>query len=224
MNQIQKQAILTNEAVNRLSMEAENFLHRLLNVVDRYGCYDARIAILRAYLFPLRVDEARPELVANWLAECVNAGLIILYEVNGQPYLEVQGFKRSTNRRTTAIPAPPDDSTEYTATPTTVTIPAKNTPAMHDYYLQELYKRENAHYLNRLAERIRRQEVKKSWVQAFNEHLRTTGRIYNVSNEWFTGLINWLPLNVRGLISIERNTKHAPVAQAEVVAFEAAEI
>lgn len=224
MNQIQKQSVLTNEAVNRLSAEAENFLHRLLNVVDHYGCYDARIAILRAYLYPLKLDEATPDLITEWLSECVSAGLIKLYEVNGHPYLEVQGFKRSTNRRTTTIPAPPDDDTCYDPKPATVTIPAANTQALHDYYLQELYKRENARYLNQLAERLRRQEVKQSWVQAFNEHLKQTGRIYNADYEWLRGLMNWLPLNVRGLISIERHNKQAPVAQAEAVTFEAAEV
>lgn len=207
-NQIQHQAVLENDAVNKLSLMAEMFLHRLLNAVDRYGCFDARIPILRAKLFPLKLDDVTPAQLSEWLTECVNAGLIQLYEVNGQPYLQVSGFKRRLGAVKGAYPPPPIDAPDGTTpTPTyTTTIPVKDTNAMHEHFLKELYKQENAHHLNKLCLRIKRPQLKTAWVQAFNAHLHSTGKKYTVDYEWLDDLRKWLTLNVQQLIKEEAKT------------------
>lgn len=231
------QSPLHSNAVNQLSMAAENFLHRLMNAADRYGCYHAHIAMLRAFLYPLKVDDVKPEHISAWLAECINAGLIKLYEVNSEQYLQIQGFKCRSGAIKTIIPEPffeeetqepgttetsTDENTvqgtpEYSPTPPVT----QNTPEPgkeHEFYLQELFKRENEKHLNRLAVIARVPEVKRSWVKAFNAHIRDEGRKYKVDNEWLERLRVWLPLNIQRLIqeetkaanrSVRRN--HAPL-------------
>lgn len=189
-NQIQHQPVLENDAVSRLSLHAELFLHRLLNAVDRYGCFDARPAMLRAKLFPLKLDDVTEAGISEWLTECVNAGLIKCYEVEGRAYLCVAGFKRRMGSYKTPYPEPPIEETDDVQ-------PAK--PTVHDGFVKELYKRENARYLNELAERIRQPQVKRKWVQAFNEHLCTEGKHYTIDHEWLAHLKKWLPQNIHRL-------------------------
>lgn len=45
--------------------------------------------MLRASLFPLRVDRVREADISRWIAACEKAGLIVLYEAGGKPYLKM---------------------------------------------------------------------------------------------------------------------------------------
>lgn len=58
-----------------------------MSVVDDYGLFDARPSILRAQLFPLRIDRVREADISRWLAACEKAGLILLYEAGGKQFL-----------------------------------------------------------------------------------------------------------------------------------------
>lgn len=198
MNHVQHQLVLENDHVNKLSLLAEIFFHRLINVVDRYGCFDARPMVLRARLYTLKLDDVTCANMTEWLTECSNAGLITCYEVDGLPYLQIAGFKRRMGPRKTDCPEPPEEVSGQTKT---TARPPKN----NEGFEKELYKRENTKYLNRLAQHIRQREVKRSWVQAFNEHLKTEGRQYTVDNEWLGHLERWLPLNIQRLMREELN-------------------
>lgn len=88
-NRIVREAILTSERVDELDPSAEVFYRRLLSKVDDYGRYDARPSVLRASLFPLRLDRVREADCTRWMAACQKAGLIVLYTHDGKPYLEV---------------------------------------------------------------------------------------------------------------------------------------
>ena len=68
---------------------AEVLYYRLLVTVDDFGRYDARPAVIKARCFPLREDLPSKQ-VDDWLLELAQAELVWLYEVNGQPYLQVQ--------------------------------------------------------------------------------------------------------------------------------------
>ncbi len=72
-----------------LDYPAEVFYRRLLNVVDDHGLFDARPNILRASLYPLRLDRVREADISRWLVACQTAGLILLYEAENKPYLKV---------------------------------------------------------------------------------------------------------------------------------------
>lgn len=82
-NRILRETILESEAVNRLGFAAEVFYRRLMSVVDDFGRFDARPGVLRCRLYPLKVDTVREAEIARWIAECVKAGVIALYAVNG---------------------------------------------------------------------------------------------------------------------------------------------
>lgn len=209
MNQIQHQPVLENDAVSKLSLPAELFLHRLLNAVDRYGCFDARPAILRAKLFPLKLNDVTEAGISEWLAECVNAGLIKLYEVNGLHYLCVAGFKRRVGSSKTPYPAPPQAAQLTGGT-------KFEQGNKHDEFLQDIYKRENEQFLASLCIRVRYPEIKPQWLQQFNEHLRTEHKQYTEGHEWLSHLKRWLYDNIHRL----RNEDEPVVTERR--AFEAA--
>lgn len=92
-NRIVREDILTSARVDELDPPAEVFYRRLLSKVDDHGLYDARPAILRASLFPLRIDRVREADCSRWMAACQKAGLIALYQADGRPYLQVMNTK-----------------------------------------------------------------------------------------------------------------------------------
>jgi len=67
-----------------------------MSKVDDHGLYDARPTILRASLYPLRVDRVREADISRWIAACEKAGLIVLYEAEGKPYLQMLDTKWQT--------------------------------------------------------------------------------------------------------------------------------
>lgn len=92
-NRIVREGILSSERVEKLDPPAEVFYRRLLSKVDDHGLYDARPSMLRASLYPLRIDRVREADCTRWLAACQMAGLIVLYEADGKPYLQVLDTK-----------------------------------------------------------------------------------------------------------------------------------
>lgn len=101
-----REDILTSERIDMLDAPAEVFYRRLLSKVDDYGLYDARIAILRANLYPLRIDRVREADITRWIAACEKAGVIALYTHGGKPYLQVLRTKWQT-RSEPKFPLPP---------------------------------------------------------------------------------------------------------------------
>jgi hypothetical protein len=81
-----REGILTSERIDQLDATAEVFYRRLMSKVDDFGLFDARPAILRSSLFPLRVDRVREADIARWIAACEMAGVIALYSHAGKPY------------------------------------------------------------------------------------------------------------------------------------------
>lgn len=79
--------VLTSDRLEKLTGEAELFFYRLLVVVDDYGRMDARPGVLRAKCFPLRVDSIDADMVAGWLRQLADVGLVRLYEAEGREYL-----------------------------------------------------------------------------------------------------------------------------------------
>jgi hypothetical protein len=84
---------------------AELFYRRLLSVVDDYGRFLSNAQLLRASCYPLKLDSVKEDSITKHLAECVDAGLIVLYTVAGKGYLEVQDFGQRINGKA-KYPAP----------------------------------------------------------------------------------------------------------------------
>lgn len=86
-NRIIKESICTSENIEQLSSFQETVFYRLLVNCDDYGCFDARVKVVASRLFPLKV--IRPAEIIKALNKLAEAGLIILYEAKGKPYLKV---------------------------------------------------------------------------------------------------------------------------------------
>lgn len=111
-SRIVRDGILESESVNLLSWEAELFYRRLMSVVDDYGRYNAIPLLLRSRCYPLQIDRVVDSHIEEWLKECTEAGLIMLYSVSNKPYLEIIGFNQRTRQKTSKFPAPSDCNTD----------------------------------------------------------------------------------------------------------------
>ncbi len=107
-NRILKESICTSPNIERLSWFEEVCFYRLLVHCDDYGRLDARPALLKARLFPLREDLDSVAL-AQAMESLEAVGLIERYTVQGQPYLQLPTWakhQRIRNQRS-RFPAPP---------------------------------------------------------------------------------------------------------------------
>lgn len=103
---IVRPGILTSEPVNRLSWPAEVFYRRLMSIVDDFGRYDGRPAILRASLYPLLLERVREADVASWIGECHEAGLVRLYQCPGsKPHVELLKFDQRLRAKKSKWPS-----------------------------------------------------------------------------------------------------------------------
>lgn len=82
-----------SDKVNKLTAEGERFFTRLIMKVDDYGHFPANPRLLTSLLFPLK-DGIRDADSTRWLREAESAGLILVYTVGGQPFIEIVNFKQ----------------------------------------------------------------------------------------------------------------------------------
>jgi hypothetical protein len=91
-DRVLRAGILTSEGVNKLSWPSEVFYRRLMSVADDFGRYDGRPSILRAALYPLKLNNVSEPDVAKWLDECSRAALVRCYVVEGKQFIEILKF------------------------------------------------------------------------------------------------------------------------------------
>lgn len=84
-NRILKESICTSETIDQLGAFEEVFFYRLIVNCDDYGLMDARPAILKCRLFPLK--EIRLQQIEDALRKLTSAELVSTYEVDGKPFL-----------------------------------------------------------------------------------------------------------------------------------------
>lgn len=137
-NRIIREGIITSEAVNSLSWEAEIFYRRLLSVVDDFGRFDARPSVLRSALYPLKLDSMREDSVQRCLKSCEAARLVVLYSVEGKEYLEVTNFRQQVRSKKSKYPAP-DAHMHSTCTSDDRSTDSKIKKPLIDRELQELH-------------------------------------------------------------------------------------
>jgi len=109
-NRYLRETILTSGRVDQLDNAAEVFYRRLMSVVDDYGRYDGRPSVLRAACFPLRLNKVRESDISRWTAACQKAGLIVLYEIENKPYVELLDLGEPRARHSKYPPCPPEES------------------------------------------------------------------------------------------------------------------
>lgn len=98
-NRIIKESICTSENIDQLTEFQEVFFYRLMVNCDDFGRFDARPKLLSSRLFPLR--DISTEKVAETLEALREANLIILYEVEGHPYLQMKTWDKHQQARAT---------------------------------------------------------------------------------------------------------------------------
>ena len=81
--------ILTSARINKLSAAGEVFYRRLMSKVCDHGLFDARPSILRTALYPLRIEHVSESDCEQWLTDCINAELLLVYQIDGKPYLKM---------------------------------------------------------------------------------------------------------------------------------------
>ena len=108
-NRIIRESICTSDNLDRLSPFEENMFYRLMVNCDDYGRMDAREKILEARLFPLKRLE--PGRIAEGLRALAAADLILLYEAEGRPYLQIRTWEKhqQIRARKSRYPAPEGD-------------------------------------------------------------------------------------------------------------------
>jgi hypothetical protein len=109
-NRIIKESISTSEKLNQLSDFQFRLWVGLITYVDDYGRGDARPAIIKGHLFPLR-DRLSIKDVSDALGTLAGIGCVNLYEVDGKPYLCFPTWEVHQNIRAkkSKYPVPPDN-------------------------------------------------------------------------------------------------------------------
>ena len=109
-NRIVREGILTSERVELLSWAEEVFYRRLMSVVDDFGRYYARPALLRAACYPLLLTKVSDSDIEKWLSACENAALVRVYPASdGKRYLQLLDFRQHIRAAESKYPPPPDD-------------------------------------------------------------------------------------------------------------------
>ena len=87
-NRIIKESVCASDTIDQLSWFDEVVFYRLIVNCDDYGRFDGRPAILKSRLFPLKAN-----ITDKSMAESINrlstVGLVVLYEHEGKPYLQL---------------------------------------------------------------------------------------------------------------------------------------
>ncbi|MDI6872464.1 MAG: hypothetical protein QME79_14155 [Bacillota bacterium] len=109
-NRTIKDSICTSDTIDQLTAEEERFFYRLLTRCDDYGRFDARPRVIRSVCFPLKLDEVSDEMVDAWLRRLEAVGLIMLYECNGRPYLQMVTWSKHQQIRAKKSKFPAPDS------------------------------------------------------------------------------------------------------------------
>jgi hypothetical protein len=107
-NRYVREAAIQSEAVNSVDWQNEVFWRRLINRVDDFGRFTANHELLRASIFPLKLDRVRTTDIPRLLAVCEKAGLLYVYTVAGKQFLVMNQWEKG-RAATSAYPEPPPD-------------------------------------------------------------------------------------------------------------------
>lgn len=91
-NRIIKESICSSESIDSLTWFEEVFFYRLIVNCDDFGRMDARPAILRSRLFPLKnVTDKTIEAALNRLA---TVGMVLVYEYDHRAFLQLASWQK----------------------------------------------------------------------------------------------------------------------------------
>ena len=117
-NRILKESVCASSEINALASEEEVFFYRLIVNCDDFGRLDARLPILRAKCFPLRIDQVKDKDIERWLQSLSEQNLLFVYVVDGNPYLQLTTWDKHQQVRAKRSKCPsPDDADEDVQAP-----------------------------------------------------------------------------------------------------------
>jgi hypothetical protein len=102
-----KPGIRDSETIDDLPPMAEILYYRLLVTVDDYGRYDGRPQMVKSACFPIK-DEITAKKAEALLVDLAKAGLVLLYEVAGKPYIQMLKWDNKPRAVVSNYPAPTD--------------------------------------------------------------------------------------------------------------------
>ena len=107
-NRILKESICTSDNIDQLSAFEETVFYRLIVNCDDFGRFDGRPKIIASKLFPLK--DIRTNQIESALRALTSAELVILYEVDGKPFLQMKTWDRHQQIRAkkSKYPTPED--------------------------------------------------------------------------------------------------------------------
>lgn len=108
-NRILKESICTSDSLNQLSPFEETFFLRLIVNCDDFGRFDARPAILKARLFPLKERLSLKD-IESALGKLADVGCVKLYSVDSKPYLYLPTWEVHQNVRAKKSKYPSPDA------------------------------------------------------------------------------------------------------------------
>lgn len=108
-NRIIKESVCTSDTIDQMTWFEECFYTRLWTACDDYGRMDARPAILKSKLFPLKERLSQKD-VQNALQKMVDIGCVRLYQCDSKPYLYLPSWEvhQQIRAKRSRYPAPED--------------------------------------------------------------------------------------------------------------------
>lgn len=97
-NRILKESIRESDSIDSLNWFQEVLFYRLIVSCDDYGRFDGRTSVIKNRLFPLKEDLTL-KTVADAIQKLVSAGLVVLYECDGKPFLYLPSWTAHQNVR-----------------------------------------------------------------------------------------------------------------------------
>lgn len=111
-NRIIKESICVSGSIDMLTWFEEAFFYRLIVNCDDFGRFDARPAVLRARLFPLK-DITTKQIEAA-LSKLATAGMVRVYEYDRQPFLQLENWSKHQSVRNKRSKYPDPNALEST--------------------------------------------------------------------------------------------------------------
>lgn len=110
-----RESCCTSETLNALTHFEERFWWHLLVNCDDYGRMDGRPAVLKSRLFPL-MEGVTIASMGVALQKLASVGLVLLYEAEGRPYLQVVNWDKHQRIRAkrSKYPAPGESGQHLT--------------------------------------------------------------------------------------------------------------
>ena len=93
-----RESIKYSRKIDALSCFQESMFYRLMVTVDDFGRFYADPMLLKSALFPVKEDLTKASIV-DAIEKLSKAGLIKVYEVGGESYLEIEGWSKEQRTR-----------------------------------------------------------------------------------------------------------------------------